>query len=230
VTSMSRKLFCWIIGTALCATAGLSQAQEILPGKIPAQPDSDEWHSLFDGKSLTGWKETPFTARGKVAVENESAILEKGFMTGITWVGDFPKADYEVRYQAMRIQGRDFFGTLTFPVYDTFCTLIVGGWGGMLVGLSSLDDMDASENGLSIMRQFNQGQWYSIRLRVADYSIQAWIDEEQVVGVYLAGRYVGLRRGEIALSKPLGFATYGTTGALRKIEYRVLPAPKENNP
>jgi len=61
---MSRKLFCWIIGTALCATAGLSQAQEILPGKIPAQPDSDEWHSLFDGKSLTGWKETPFTARG----------------------------------------------------------------------------------------------------------------------------------------------------------------------
>jgi hypothetical protein len=42
------------------------------------------------------------------------------------------------------------------------------------------------------------------------------------VNVQIEGRSVGLRFGEIKLSAPLGFASYGTTGALRKIEYRVL--------
>jgi hypothetical protein len=156
---MVYKLFDWILFALFCATIPSLPAQDAAPSEMKKKPESTEWNSLFDGKSLNGWRETPFTARGKIAVENESVILQKGFMTGITWTGEFPKADYEVRYQAMRSEGRDFFGTLTFPVYDTFCTLVVGGWGGMLVGLSSLDDMDASENGLSIMRPFNQGQW-----------------------------------------------------------------------
>jgi hypothetical protein len=33
---------------------------------------------------------------------------------------------------------------------------------------------------------------------------------------------VDLRPGEIKLSAPLGFASYNTAGALRKIEYRRL--------
>jgi len=51
-----------------------------------------------------------------------------------------------------------------------------------------------------------------------------------VVAVNLEGRYVGLRRGEIELSKPLGFATYGTTGALRKMEYRFLDISRKTAP
>ena len=66
--------------------------------------------------------------------------------TGINWTNDFPKMNYEVALDAMRVMGSDFFCGLTVPVGDTFCSLIVGGWGGSLVGISSLDGMDASEN------------------------------------------------------------------------------------
>ena len=50
----------------------------------------------------------------------------------------------------------------------------------------------------------------------------AWIDEEQVIYVALGGRSIGLRLGEIELSKPFGVASYGTTSGLRKLEYRLL--------
>jgi len=36
-----------------------------------AQPKAGEWRSLFDGKSLAGWRETPFQGRGEVRVSNE---------------------------------------------------------------------------------------------------------------------------------------------------------------
>jgi hypothetical protein len=48
--------------------------------------------------------------------------------------------------------------------------------------------------------------------------------------VPLAGRTVGLRWGEIDKSTPFGIATYSTAGALRKIEYRLLPPPPRRPP
>lgn len=180
------------------------------------------WHSLFDGFSLAGWRETPFSGRGKIRVEDNSIVLEKGILTGITWSRDFPKYNYEVRLEAMRVEGSDFFAGITFPVYDSFCSWITGGWGGMVVGLSSLDDMDASENDTSIRRTFESGRWYALRLRVTEDRIRAWIDERLVIDAYFADRLVGLRPGEIELSKPFGIASYQTKAKLRKIEYRLL--------
>jgi hypothetical protein len=199
-------------------------AQDAPPAKPPAPPPAGEWRSLYDGKTLADWKETPFVAKGKVSIQDGSIVLGTGFMTGVNWTKDFPKANYEVRYEAARLQGNDFFGAITFPVHDSYCSLIVGGWGGMLVGLSSLDTMDASENETTTMHLFNQGQWYSFRLQVTDYQIDAWIDDEQVISVSIVGREVSLRPGEIEKSVPLGFASFSATGALRKIEYRLLPA------
>ena len=73
--------------------------------------------AMFDGKSLTGWKETPFSGHAEVRVENGTLLLAPGKpMTGITWTGEFPRSNYEVRYEAMRGQGNDFFASLTFPV------------------------------------------------------------------------------------------------------------------
>jgi hypothetical protein len=224
---MTCKYLVLLLGMAFCATTGLSIAQDKPPAKTPEQAKPGEWRPLFDGKTLDGWKETPFTARGKVSVEDGTVILGTGYMTGITWTRSFPKANYEVRYEAARIQGGDFFGAITFPVHDSFCTWVSGGWGGMLVGLSSLDLMDASENETTLMLPFNRGQWYAFRLRVTDYTIEAWIDEERVIAVDFSGRQVGLRPGEIELSIPLGFASYRTVGALRKIEYRRLPPAGE---
>jgi hypothetical protein len=85
------------------------------------------------------------------------------------------------------------------------------------------DLMDASENDTMVLMSFTSGRWYSFRVRVADDTIEVWIDDERVISVSVRGREVGLRPGEIEHSKPLGFASYRTVGALRNIEYRILP-------
>ncbi|HBY59677.1 MAG TPA: DUF1080 domain-containing protein, partial [Solibacterales bacterium] len=107
----------------------------------------EEWRPLFDGKSLAGWKETPFTGRGAVKVEGGALLLGYGNpMTGVTRTETFPRTNYEIRYVAARRGGGDFFATVTFPVGESHCTLVTGGWGGDIVGLSSIDGWDASEN------------------------------------------------------------------------------------
>ena len=188
-----------------------------------SQPRSGEWQSLFDGKTLQGWRETAFTARGKVRVDNGAIVLGPGApMTGVKLAREFPKSNYEVRFEGARIGGNDFFASFTFPVGDTFCTWVTGGWGGDIVGLSSLDGWDASDNETRSYFDFEKGRWYAFRLQVTPSRITGWIDDKQIVAVEITGRKVGLRPGEIQLSAPFGFASYGTTGALRKIEYRLL--------
>ena len=182
------------------------------------------WQSMFDGQSLKDWKETAFTGKGTVKVQDGSIVLGKGYMTGINYTGTLPKADYELRMEAQRAEGHDFFAGITFPVNDSFLTWINGGWGGSTVGLSSLDGNDASENETSISRDFKPGQWYRLWLAVNTNRIRAWIDEELVIDVQIAKRDVALRPGEIELSKPFGIATYNTTSKLRKIEWRPLPS------
>jgi hypothetical protein len=196
------------VSLLLCALAG-------------AQPAGGGWRSLFDAKSRQGWRETGFTGRGKVSVENGTLRLGAGApMTGVTWDGEFPKSDYEMRFEASRVEGGDFFASLTFPVGDSFCTWVTGGWGGDIVGLSSIDGWDASDNETRSYFQFEQGRWYGFRLQVTASKITAWIDERKIVSVETTGRTIGLRHGEMHLSAPLGFASYNTTGAIRKIEYR----------
>jgi len=186
------------------------------------QPRPAEWKPLFDGKSLEGWRETPFTGRGKVRVEDGAIILGAGDMTGITWTGSFPKSNFEVRFEAIRLEGSDFFAGLTFPVQDSPCSWIVGGWGGGVVGLSNVDGWSAADNQTYQWREFENRRWYALRIRVTDERIQAWIDSEEYVNLTLEGRVINLRFGEIKLSAPFGFASYGTTAGLRKIEYRLL--------
>lgn len=180
--------------------------------------------SLFDGKSLAGWKETPFSRHGAARVEDGAILLTAGSpLTGITWTRDFPRTAYEVRFEAARMKGGDFFASLTFPVGDSHCTFVTGGWGGDIIGLSSIDGWDASDNETRAYFTFETGRWYAFRLQVTEDRIRAWIDEKMVVDVEIGGRTVGLRYGEIQLSAPFGFASYGTTGALRKIEMKRLP-------
>lgn len=197
-------------------------------GTVYAQPQPIVWQPLFDGKSLHNWKETPFTGAGSVRVENGTLILAAGKpMTGVTWTGSpMAKAGYEIRLEAARQQGSDFFASMTFPVGESFCTWVTGGWGGDIVGLSSIDNWDASDNETRTYFTFETGRWYALRLRVTEDRITAWIDERPVIDVVITGRTISLRHGETKLSVPFGFASYGTTGALRKLEYRLLPAKR----
>ena len=181
------------------------------------------WRPLFDGKSLKWWRKTRFGGEGEVYVKDGMIVLEMGEpMTGITWEGwDLPRLNYEVELEAKRVDGGDFFCGLTFPVGDDPCTLIVGGWGGSVVGLSSLDGFDASENETSTYMSFENGRWYRIRLRVEGARIMAWIDGKKIVDVDIRGREIGIRP-EVELSRPFGMSTWRTTGALRNLRIRLL--------
>lgn len=183
---------------------------------------SDAWQYLWDGKSLSEWAESDFYGRSEVRIERDRIVLTTGSdMTGITYQGELPRVDYEVCLQAMRVEGNDFFCGLTFPVKDDNCSLILGGWGGSLVGLSSLDGADASENETTQWIQFQQHRWYRVRVRVTADRITAWLDEKQIVDVSIANRRVGIRI-ECEPSRPLGIATWRTTGAIRDIRLRKL--------
>ena len=122
-------------------------------------PRAGEWQPLFDGESLDGWKETPFEGAGEVSIEDGTILLRFGTMTGVTWQRDFPRSNYEVRLEATRLAGTDSFAGITFPVQDSYCSWIVGGWGGDTVGLSEVDYFDASANETTVLMQFKYKRW-----------------------------------------------------------------------
>jgi hypothetical protein len=135
--------------------------------------------------------------------------------------------NYEVSLEAMRVAGSDFFCGLTFPVQNTFCSLILGGWGGSVVGLSNLEGADASENETTQFISFENGRWYRVRLRVSESRIEAWIEQKKVVDVVTTGRKISLRFGDIELSKPFGISSWMTSAAVREIKLRAIEGPAD---
>ena len=177
---------------------------------------------LFDGDTLANWEITNFGPQGEVYVSDGEIVLGMGDgCTGITWKDSFPKENYEISLEAKRVMGIDFFCGLTFPVKDDFCTFIVGGWAGAVVGLSTIDGLDASENETTTLMRFNKDEWYKIKLRVTSEKIETWINEEKIVDIPYKGRQIGIRP-EVELSCPFGIATWKTTGAVRNIYLRTL--------
>jgi hypothetical protein len=177
---------------------------------------------LFNGRNLDGWEITDFGTQGPVYVSGDAIILSMGDGgTGVTWKRDFPTGNYEVTLQAKRVDGHDFFCGMTFPVGQSPCSLIVGGWGGNVVGLSSLEGLDASENETMTQALFTQDVWYYIHLRVANDSIKAWINNTPVVEISTTGREISIRP-EVELSRPFGIASWRTTAAIRNIRLKKL--------
>ena len=149
-------------------------------------------------------------------------------MTGIRFDGwdgaGLPLLDYAASYETRRVAGRDFFGTLTFPVgsLDRCVSLVIGGWGGAVVGISSIDDADAGGNETRSEQVFQDGQWYRVRIEVRSDDIRAFIDDRIVVNVNIKGRRLSLRAGEIQKCAPFGFASYATEGEVRKVRVERL--------
>lgn len=180
--------------------------------------------ALFDGKTTKGWKSTNFGGEGEVLVKDGSLILEMGSdLTGVTWQDAqlIPRSNYEITFQAMRVDGFDFFCGLTLPIQKGYGSLICGGWGGGVCGLSSIDSYDASENETTSYRAFKAKQWYKFRIRVTDEQINVWIDDEEIIDVGIDDHKFTVRI-EVEASKPLGFCTWQTTAALKDIKLRKL--------
>ena len=187
-------------------------------------PQGDAWRPLFDGKALGKWRPTGFGGEGEVVVEDGAIKIGMGAdLSGITWTGDVPRQDYEIAIDAQRADGNDFFCGLTFPVGEDPCSFIVGGWGGGVVGLSSIDGDDAAHNATTSYKEFKTGRWYAIRVRVSPGRIVCFIDDEKMLDQPLAGRKLSIR-DEVIPSKPLGIATYATTALVKNIRWRPLPA------
>jgi 3-keto-disaccharide hydrolase len=197
-----------------------------VPSALAEDPKSKtpDWKPLFDGKTLGGWKASfDKDTSGKVHVKDGAIVLEKGMKTtGVTYAGkDFPKTDYELELEAKRVDGRDFFATTTFPVGDGYCSLVVGGWGGQLVGVSSINGSDASENETTGSVEFKENTWYKIRIRVTEAKLECWIGDEKAVDIERKGRKFSTRI-ECDDCQPFGIATYDTVGAVRDIRVRRL--------
>jgi hypothetical protein len=206
-------------------TRGVLALATLLPHVSIVKADPPKPLVLFDGKGLDGWKKTGFSRPGEVKVDAGAIVMSVGQpMTGITSTRtDLPKTDYELSYEAKRLTGDDFFAAATFPVGNAFITLVNGGWGGSITGLSSLGGADASENETSRFVPYRNGTWYRFRVRVTGQVIRCSIDDKEVVAVNYQDRQVGTRL-ETRSNQPLGFATWESAGAVRNIKIRPLTA------
>jgi hypothetical protein len=205
-------IFLFVLASVGCRSGQKDQKT----GQIELSEIKDSTY-LFDGKSLEGWEITNFGPQGPVYVSGGNIILGMGDgCTGITWKKSFPEINYKVTLESKKVDGNDFFCGMTFPVGKKPCTLIVGGWGGATVGLSSINGLDASENETTTLQNFEKDRWYRISLIVKTDTIKALIDSVVVVNFAIGNKILSVRP-EVELSRPFGIASWKTTAALRNI-------------
>jgi len=172
-----------LVAILLGVLAAMLLAEQLMHRANGAEPkpaaDPYAWQSLFDGRTLGRWKVPNFGGEGEVKIEKGEIHVAMGnSMSGIAWTGKPPRMNYEFELEAKRTLGNDFFATVTFPVGKDPCSLVVGGWGGTVVGLSCVDFYDASDNITTKFMDFKNDQWYKVRVRVTSGKIEAWVDEE----------------------------------------------------
>jgi len=191
------------------------------------------WVDLFDGKTMKGWKNSGFDKEAKPKVADEVLTIPMGApLCGITTTRkDLPKMSYEIELEAEKVDGDDFFCALTFPVGKSHASLVLGGWGGSVCGISCIDYMDAANNETTSVVEFKENEWYHVKVRVLPDRLQAWLDSEELVNVSTKDRKVGIRI-DIEESLPFGVATFQTMANYKYIRVRKLPAdfvlPKED--
>ncbi|MBI1345773.1 DUF1080 domain-containing protein [bacterium] len=217
----------WACASLILLSGGYALAED---AATPAKPQPTEWRSLFDGKTLKNWAITGFGGEGEVEVTDGTIVMQQGAeLTGIHWEGTpLPKINYELELEAQRIDGSDFFCGIVFPAKDEYCSFVVGGWGGGVVGLSSVDGLYATENETATFQNFDAKKWYKIRLRVGEDFIQAWIDNKPAVDLNLKDRKLSVHPA-VALSKPLGISCFSTVSGIRNIQFRELKADERKH-
>lgn len=194
--------------------------------------DAPKEFVLFDGKSLKDWEMVDIGASGPVEIEDELMIINMGdSVSGAVYkkAAELPMMNYEISLEAKRLDGVDFFVGLTFPVgsKNSCATLLLGGWGGAVTGISSIDNLDASENNTSTFQRYEDDKWYKVRLRVTKNHLAAWIGEEQIVDEDITGKKISVRSGPIESYLPLSLTTFATTAAYRNIKLKVVDPDQE---
>ncbi|MEC7583104.1 MAG: DUF1080 domain-containing protein [Planctomycetota bacterium] len=207
--------------------AATSLAIALLSGCGVAPDPGPPWQPLFDGVSLAGMTRTNYGGEGEVSVvDGQLRQLPGSPLTGIHIEGWQPTPNYQIEVVAARLAGQDFFCGLTFPVSSEHLTLVLGGWGGTVSGISNLDGLDASSNDTRRLRYFENGRFYRILVTVTQEHLDVTIDGEPFLAANLAGRQLGLR-AEMEPSRPVGFACFQTEAAVSSLRWRPLADPVE---
>jgi hypothetical protein len=230
---MSMSSLRWMVLTVALSTIGWnsfvysqdSAADKKPDASTPVNEDDKGWMPLLEKSSMEGWERTNFGGEGKVDFNDQGELVfEVGEpMTGITYKKDFPKENFEIRWEANRLSGSDFLAGLTFPVGEEHCSFICGGWGGGLIGISSIDGNDASENQTTQFQNLENKQWYKFVVRVDAEEIRVKMDDKEIIKIPRKGKSFSVR-GEVRASRPLGYAVFRSQVAVRNFEYRSISA------
>ena len=135
-----------------------------------------------------------------------------------------PRDNYEIRWQCRRNKGFDFLCAFTFPVAEQHASLVMGGWGGGITGISSIDGRDASDNDTTTFLSYDEDTWYSARVRVEKEKITVWIDETMLFDHPRKDHEFDIRF-EMDPCTPLGIANFECESLIRKIQVRRLNPP-----
>lgn len=183
---------------------------------------SDGWVAM-EGMEQGKWMPIDGAAEVEWKKDDQTLWVDFGHdLNGVRWTGELPSAPYELELEARRLSGTDFFCALTFPVRSEKenVTFIIGGWGGNLVGISSIDGRDASENSTASSQPFEDQRWYRILVRIETHRLQAWIDDRNMVSHDITESELSLREGQIKDCAPLGLATWATRAEMRGMRWR----------
>jgi len=220
----SKPVLAWCLAAAVTATA-LAAGPGPTTRPAATKPADKDVTELFDGKTLKNWKATEFGGEGEVTVEKGQINVGAGStLSGINWTGGaLPKMNYEIELDAMKVNGSDFFVGLTFPYKESHASIILGGWGGSLVGISSINGNDAANNEYTRVREFPKDKWVHVKLRVTPDKIKVWLDkeEEAILDVDTKDVQIGLR-ADIDAARPLGLSTFQTAAAYKNITLKKL--------
>lgn len=206
----------WVTVAFVPSIAGADEAKK--PEGPPPQPLVDRWEVIRFG--------------GEGPVEIGKQLIKLGMgdpLTGIRWTGKVPTEHYEIELEGRRTEGFDFFCGLTFPIGKGHASLILGGWGGGVVGLSSINEQDASSNETTQFMQFEDNQWYKIRVRVTGEQVTAWVDDKVIVDVPREDRAFSVRY-EMDPTLPLGIAVYQCSSEFRNLKLRAIQADATETP
>ena len=210
-----------VLGTAFASAAE----------KSAAKPEAAREIMLFNGKSLDDWESVDVGGSGEVGLEGGLMIINQGEnVSGAIYkkAASLPTTNYEITLEAKRMQGVDFFVGLTFPVGDLkhCATLICGGWGGSVTGISCIDGMDASDNNTSSYQRYKDDEWYAIRLRVTPKNLSVWLGDKQIIDEDIEGKKISVRPGPIESYLPLSLTTFNTMAAIRSVKLTPITETK----
>lgn len=237
---------CLVAMTSHLSVAVAQQAEETVEkiekdspadGDGKKQTDAEQgWVHLKDH-----WKACEFGGDGEITIKDGLIKMEYGDpITGVRWDGPFdgddkpasasdvprlPRDNYEVRWECRRDRGFDFVCAFTFPVADSHASFVMGGWGGSITGISSIDGNDASDNQTTMFKDFDNEKWYKAKVRVAEDKITVWIDGKEMFDHPREGHEFDIRF-EMDPCTPLGIANFECDSQIRNVQLRRLAKPK----